>query len=55
MSVDAVVSTLAGSLCKEITRTVVVVLAGVTFVALAFEVELAQLGHVCDSFSARRS
>ena len=37
VSVDAVVSTLAGALCKEVAGTVVMVLAGVTFVALAFE------------------
>ena len=55
MSVDTVASTLAGARCKGIAKTVVMVLAGVTFVALAFDVKFAQLGHVCDSFSARRS
>ena len=39
---DTVVAAFATALCVEVARTVVVVLAGVTFVAFTFEVVFAQ-------------
>ena len=53
--IDAIVASLAGTLCKEDTRTVVMVLAFVALVAFPFQEVFAEKRHVGDRFLAWRA
>ena len=55
VSIDALITSLAGPFCEEDTRTVVMVLAFVALVAFPFQEILAEKRHVCDSFLAWRA